>query len=211
MKRLKSINILPIFKLVFFILVSLNLSACSRTPVVPDTQSVSLSPLPKGISIVSSDDINKYNGNFNPVVVRLYQLSDRAEFDAADFWSIYKHDFKIMPASILNKTYLSPIYPSEKIDLDIDFLPDTFYLAAFAEFVDPDLYKSKAIIPIDVYQSPDVLISIDNQGISLAHRQRLINKPSVKTKTNEDKKSSWLQNARDAMTGITGQIFGDKK
>jgi type VI secretion system VasD/TssJ family lipoprotein len=70
-------------------------------------------PTNKTIGIEAGPSVNQYNDASNPIVLRLYQLSSRTEFEAADFWGIFNNNAPDLAGTILDKRSLSPLYPGE--------------------------------------------------------------------------------------------------
>ena len=46
-------------------------------------------PVNKTLIVQAGPSVNNYNNSPNPIVVRLYQLNSRSEFETADFWQIF--------------------------------------------------------------------------------------------------------------------------
>lgn len=129
-------------------------------------------PTNKTIGIEAGPNANQYNDSANPIVLRLYQLSSRTEFEAAEFWGIFNNDAPDLAGTILDKRSLSPLYPGEKRLVAFDLQPDVFYIAAFAEFSDYENQKFKAVVPIsDKRLDNGVTISVTSSGVSIQLRK----------------------------------------
>ena len=125
-------------------------------------------PQVKSLSVVASADINRYNDASNPVVVRIYQLSARTEFEAAGFWQIFNNDSPDLAGVVLDKRSLAPLYPNETRRIDFDLVPDVIYLGAFAEFADFETQQFRSVVPIDKKQlDKGVTISVSPSGVSI--------------------------------------------
>lgn len=129
-------------------------------------------PKNKTIGIEAGPNANQYNDSANPIVIRLYQLSSRTEFEAAEFWGIFNNDAPDLAGAILDKRSLSPLYPGEKRLVAFDLQPDVFYFAAFAEFSDFENQQFKAVVPMsDKRLDNGVTISVTSSGVSIQFRK----------------------------------------
>ena len=147
-----------------FVAAALMLSACAEEPEVP-------MPVNKTLSVQVGPNVNQYNNAANPIVLRLYQLSSRTEFEAADFWDIFNDNAPALAGVILDKRSLSPLYPGETRLVAFDLEPDVFYLGAFAEFADFGTQQFRAAVPIDAARlDSGVTVSVTSSGISIQFR-----------------------------------------
>ena len=142
---------------------SMLIFSCS-TPKIPI-------PVNKTLVVRAGPNINKYNNSANPIVIRLYQLSSRTEFNAATFWELFNNESADLSGVVLDKNTLSPLYPEESRLVAIDLEPDVFYLGVFAEFANFELQEFRDAVPV----SADLLdngmtVSITASGIALKYR-----------------------------------------
>lgn len=129
-------------------------------------------PVNKTIGVEAGPNVNQYNDSANPIVVRIYQLSSRTEFEAAEFWGIFNNDAPDLTGAILDKRSLSPLYPGEKRLVAFDLQPDVFFLAAFAEFSDYENQQFKAVVPMSTKRLDNgVTISVASSGVSIQFRK----------------------------------------
>ncbi|TQF00096.1 MAG: type VI secretion system lipoprotein TssJ [Spiribacter salinus] len=140
------------------------LVACAQEPEPP-------MPVNKTLSVQAGPNVNQYNNAANPIVVRLYQLSSRSEFEAADFWDIFNDNGPDLAGVVLDKRSLSPLYPGETRLVAFDLEPEVFYLGAFAEFADFGTQQFRAAVPIDAERLDNgVTISVTSSGVSIQFR-----------------------------------------
>lgn len=140
------------------------LVACAEEPEPP-------MPVNKTLSVQAGPNVNQYNNSANPIVVRLYQLSSRSEFEAADFWGIFNDNAPDLAGVVLDRRSLSPLYPGETRLVAFDLEPDVFYLGAFAEFADFGTQQFHAAVPIDAERLDNgVTISVTASGVSIQFR-----------------------------------------
>ncbi|MBW4964209.1 type VI secretion system lipoprotein TssJ [Sulfitobacter sp. CW3] len=129
-------------------------------------------PINKTIWVEAGPNVNQYNDSANPIVVRIYQLSSRTEFEAASFWGIFNNDAPDLAGAILDKRSLSPLYPGEKRLVAFDLQPDVFYLAAFAEFSNYETQQFKTVVPMSLDRLDNgVTISVASSGVSIQFRK----------------------------------------
>ena len=163
------------------------LGACAPKPETPK-------PVNKTLSVEAGPNINRYNDTANPVVVRIYQLSARTEFEAASFWQVFNNDSPDLAGVVLDKRSLSPLYPGETRLVAFDLVPDVFYLGAFGEFADFDTQQFRSVVPIDKERLDNgVTISVTSSGLSIQFR----NPEDAKDDDEKDKKKK----------GGLGQLF----
>lgn len=140
------------------------LMACGAEPEAP-------MPVNKTLSVQAGPNVNQYNNSANPVVVRLYQLSSRSEFEAANFWQIFDNSSPDLAGIVLDQRSLSPLYPGETRLVAFDLEPDVFYLGAFAEFADYETQQFAHAVPIDAETLDEgVTISVATSGVSIQYR-----------------------------------------
>lgn len=150
-----------------FIVACMSIGACT-TPPPPEPEPI---PVNKTLTVEAGPNVNQYNDYANSVVVRLYQLSSRSEFEAASFWDIFHGNSPDLAGVVLDKRSLSPLYPGETRLVAFDLEPDVYYLGAFAEFADYSTQQFRAAIPIDAAQlDAGVTVSVTSSGISIQTR-----------------------------------------
>ena len=106
-------------------------------------------PVNKTLTVQAGPSVNNYNNSSNPIVIRLYQLNSRSEFEAAGFWQIFNGGAPELAGVVVNVRSLSPLYPGENRLVSIDLEPDVFYLGAFAEFADFSTQQFRHVVPIN--------------------------------------------------------------
>lgn len=128
-------------------------------------------PINKTLSVEAGPNVNQYNESANPIVVRLYQLSSRSEFEDATFWEIFEGNAPNLAGVVLDKRSLSPLLPGETRLVAFDLVPDTFYLAAFAEFAEFETQQFRDVVPISAETLDNgVTVSVTASGISIELR-----------------------------------------
>ncbi len=124
---------------------------------------------PRPVTLAAGPNINRYAEGPSPVVLRLYQLASRSEFEAASFWDLYERDAEILGGALVDKTALAALYPDESRDVTIDFRSNAHYVAVFAEFAAPQGKTFSGVAPIDPERLDDgVRIEVSAAGVAIA-------------------------------------------
>ncbi|MGF1743047.1 type VI secretion system lipoprotein TssJ [Vibrio profundum] len=147
------------------------LFGCSSSPAPTSVQ--------YKVSINADKSINQYQSKqSNPVVVRLYQLTDQQQFKQLPFIDLYSDDTKLLGSKLVAKQVLPIIVPNTKKDITINVDKNTRYLAVLAEFANYQNSQSKSVT---------VLPTKSDQYFQLDIKD---NKATIKVIT---PKSSWWQ------------------
>lgn len=126
-------------------------------------------PVSKTIGIVAGSQINEYNEASNPVVLRLYQLSNRTEFEEAGFWDLFNGNDENLAGVTISNQSIGPIYPGEHRVVPFDLLPNSRYLGVFAEFADYENQEFGTLVPVDdAVLEAGVSVQISSSGISIS-------------------------------------------
>lgn len=142
-------------------IVSIGVTSSCTAPDAP-------APVSTTVAITAGGTINPYNEASNPVVVRLYQLSNRAAFEDAGFWEVFDGGSENLAGFLLSAQSIGPIYPGENRVVPFDLLPDTRYLGAFAEFADFESQRYSAVAAVDdTVLNQGMIVSISVSGIDI--------------------------------------------
>ncbi|MBW3696943.1 type VI secretion system lipoprotein TssJ [Vibrio sp. T187] len=123
------------------------LTACSSDPVAVVTQHT--------FTVKADTTINQYNDDqANPVVVRLYQLTDQQLFKQLPFIDLYNNDLQLLAANLVSKQVLPVVLPNSTQELTLDINKNTQYVAALVEFADYQNSTTKTVqmLPSDPEQ-----------------------------------------------------------
>lgn len=89
------------------------------------------------LHIKSDAALNASSANeANPVIVRLYQLTDTQMFNQLAFIDLYNQDMSLLSANLISKQILPPILPYTTTEQVLDINQATQYLAVLVEFSD---------------------------------------------------------------------------
>jgi len=84
----------------------------------------------------------------SPVVVRVYELKARTQFDAADFLSLYERDKDVLGSEVLVRDEFV-LRPGETKDLARQPQPESKFLAVLVGFRDMEKSRPRAIVAIE--------------------------------------------------------------
>ena len=117
------------------------------------------------INIAASAGINpNANNRPSPVVVRLYELKASAQFEAADFLSLYDKDQATLGADIVTRDEFV-FAPGEKKAIAKPLAADTKFIGVVAAFRDLERARWRAVTA--VLPNKNNVIAINLDGISV--------------------------------------------
>jgi type VI secretion system protein VasD len=133
----------------------------SKTPPPP--------PPPKpgtlAININASNGINpNANNRPSPVVVRLYELKASAQFESADFLSLYDKDQSVLGADIVVRDEFV-LAPGEKKAIAKPLAADTKFIGVVAAFRDLERARWRALVA--VLPNKNNVIAVNLDGIAV--------------------------------------------
>ncbi|PMN26324.1 type VI secretion system-associated lipoprotein [Vibrio lentus] len=130
-------------------------TACSSSDPAPVVTQYSL-------TVKADATVNQYNDDqANPVVVRLYQLTDQQLFKQLPFIDLYNNDLQLLAANLVSKQVLPIVLPSSEQKLTLDINKNTQYIAALVEFADYQNSTTKTVLmmPSDPEQTLELTIT----------------------------------------------------
>ncbi len=117
------------------------------------------------INIAASAGINpNANNRPSPVVVRLYELKASAQFEAADFLSLFDKDQATLGADIVTRDEFV-FAPGEKKAISKPLTADTKFIGVVAAFRDLERARWRAVAA--VLPNKNNVIAINLDGISV--------------------------------------------
>ncbi|NVO23017.1 type VI secretion system lipoprotein TssJ [Donghicola mangrovi] len=159
----------------FLALAIWGLTGCAPKPEDP-------MPVNKTLVVTAGSNVNQYSDVAHPVVIRLYQLSSRTEFEAANFWDIFNNS-ETLAGVVIDRRSLSPLYPDEKRLVALDLEKDAFYLGAFAEFADYEQQAFADVVPISAgILDAGVTVTVTSGGVAIKYRQEDMDPDNPKPK-----------------------------
>ena len=138
------------------------ITACSSSePVAVVTQ--------YSLTVKADATVNQYNDDqANPVVVRLYQLTDQQLFKQLPFIDLYNNDLQLLAANLVSKQVLPIVLPSSEQKLTLDINKNTQYIAALVEFADYQNGTTKTVLMMPSNPEQTLELTITGKKAELA-------------------------------------------
>lgn len=102
----------------------------------------------------------------SPVVVRVYELKSRAQFDSADFISLYERDKDVLGSDLVVRDEFV-LKPGETKDVNRKTQPDTKFLAVLVGFRDLEKSRSRAIAAVEANKTNRWVIKIEPLTVAI--------------------------------------------
>lgn len=102
----------------------------------------------------------------SPVVVRVYELKSRAQFDAADFISLFERDKDVLGSELVMRDEFV-LRPGETKDLARQPQPDTQFLAVLVGFRDMEKSRSRAVAAVEPHKLNRWVIKVDALSVGI--------------------------------------------
>ena len=115
-------------------------------------------------------DINPDDSNENrpsPLIVRIYELADKEQFEQAKFRDIYFNDKKMLGDDFIKKHTLKALLPGTNRLDQFELKKGTAYVGFFAEFVQYKDADFRVVIPVDKYLTTRPEIRLSYHSMSL--------------------------------------------
>lgn len=119
------------------------------------------------MEITAAEDLNpNRKGRASPVVLYIYEFSDIAPFDEADFFSIYDAEAETIGAVLLGKMELE-LSPGETRTIERVLKGETRHLGILAAYRDIDNAKWRASLPMAEHSKINLKLNLERLSISL--------------------------------------------
>ncbi|MEY2842413.1 MAG: type secretion system lipoprotein TssJ [Pseudomonadota bacterium] len=102
----------------------------------------------------------------SPVVVRVYELKARTQFDAADFISLFERDKEVLGSELLTRDEYV-LRPGDTKPLVRQAQPDTQFLAVLVGFRDMEKSRSRAVVAIEPNKVNRWLIKVEALSVGI--------------------------------------------
>src|SRR5262249_53989611 len=102
----------------------------------------------------------------NSVVVHIYQLSARTNFDRADTATFWKDDAAVLGAELLDKKDLTML-PDDRQTRTILPVPKAQFIGVVADFMRPESDGRKRIVPLEDVKNRQITIRIKEGQLSV--------------------------------------------
>ncbi len=121
------------------------------------------------ISFSSSDDVN-HGGN--PIVVRVYQLKSAGNFQRSSLESFWEDDTAALNGDLVGEPVEVLLRPDETQSFQqLQIRDETVYLAAAADFYQPDRDRWRDILDISEYDDDVVHVLVGNNRLAIRSPQ----------------------------------------
>ncbi len=118
-------------------------------------------------SFVASPKLNPDSeGQPSPLVVRLYELTNITEFNAASFFPLYERDTELLGAEMKYREEIVMV-PGETKEFKRELNMDTRHLGIIGAYRDLEGTTWRASIETPINETTEVTINMDDQGISI--------------------------------------------
>ena len=140
-------------------LLGISLAGCADVPIPFITKKVQ--PTLIEAQAVTSAQLNPDTRKRpSPVMVRVYELKARTQFDAADFISLFERDKDLLGSELVARDEFV-MRPGETKDLKRTPAPDTKFLAVLVGFRDLEKSRSRAIVAVEPNKTNRWVIKIE--------------------------------------------------
>jgi type VI secretion system protein VasD len=118
------------------------------------------------INISASAGVNPNTNNRpSPVVVRVYELKTSAQFESADFLSLYDKDQSVLGADMVAREEIV-FAPGDKKAINKPLAADTKFIGVVAAFRDLERARWRALVPVLPNKNNVVAINLDGISVS---------------------------------------------
>jgi type VI secretion system protein VasD len=142
---------------------ALLLAGCAKPPPPPKPKILT-------IELQAAPNLNpNVNGRPSPVVVRLYELKSAAQFQNADFVSLFEKDQALLAADVVVREEFV-LSPGESKSVRREFGADSKFIAVMAAFRDLERAKWRASLPLDLTRDNALAVRLEASTVQLAPR-----------------------------------------
>jgi type VI secretion system protein VasD len=119
------------------------------------------------LQVVASPKVNPdIHKRPSPVVVRVYELKSRNQFDANDFITLYEHDKDVLGADVLARDEFV-MRPGETHPIARPANPDTKFVAVLVGFRDLEKSHSRAVVAVVPKVKNRWLVTLDALNVGI--------------------------------------------
>jgi type VI secretion system protein VasD len=139
------------------------LASCAKPPPPPKPKVLT-------VELQAAPNLNpNVNGRPSPVVVRLYELKSVAQFQSADFLSLFEKDQSLLGADVAVREEFV-LSPGESKSVKRDIGGDSKFVAVMAAFRDLERAKWRASVPLDLTRDNTLAVRLEASTVQLAPR-----------------------------------------
>ncbi|EDT41158.1 type VI secretion system lipoprotein TssJ [Burkholderia ambifaria] len=116
----------------------------------------------------ASPDLNPDGeGRPSPVVVRIYQLAARDDFDRAGFFGLYDHDKAVLGIAAVARTDIA-IHPGEQLRFSRELDPKTRDVAVMAAYRDIDAAHWRAVADVSAPGTHALSVALGASAVAIS-------------------------------------------
>ena len=156
-------HLTPLFRWLSAAVIGVVLTGCGDVPIPFMKPDPTLIEAKVVASLQANPDVRKRP---SPVVVRVYELKSRAQFDSADFLSLYERDKDVLGGDLVARDEFV-LKPGETKDINRPPQPDTQFLAVLVGFRDLEKARSRAIAAVLPHTTNRWVIKIDPLSVAI--------------------------------------------
>jgi len=120
--------------------------------------------------LVASASLNPDpSGRASPLVVRLYELKDRAAFDRADFFDLFDNESATLGADLVTRDEIQ-LEPGQQRKVERRLDDATKFLGIIAAYRDLDNAEWRAVVPIRQNHGNEFSIGLGGQAVTVVPR-----------------------------------------
>lgn len=124
-------------------------------------------PTELDLNVVGSPKLNPdVHKRPSPVVVRVYELKSRAQFDANDFITLYEHDKEVLGADVLARDEFV-LRPGEAHPIARPANAETKFVAVLVGFRDLEKSHSRAVVAVVPKIKNRWLVTLDALDVAI--------------------------------------------
>lgn len=129
-------------------------------------------PKPLTVQLTGDARQNLENDRPNAVVVRIYQLSGRGNFDRAPLSALWNDDARVLGDELLAKRELT-VLPDGKEILKIELAGGTLFVGVVADFIKPEPDAWRRIYPIASVKKRQIAVRVGERQLSIKQGEYL--------------------------------------
>lgn len=161
--RFHQVTVAPLLRWLLISLIGMVLAGCADVPIPfmkPDPTSIEAKAV---ASLQINPDARKRP---SPVVVRVYELKSRAQFDAADFITLFERDKDLLGSELVVRDEFV-LRPGESKDISKLPAPETKFLAVLVGFRDLEKARSRAVAAVVPNTKNSWVIKIEPLSVAI--------------------------------------------
>jgi type VI secretion system protein VasD len=106
----------------------------------------------------------------SPVVVRVFELKANAQFESADFVSLFEREQQVLGPDLVSREEFV-LRPGEKRPLEKKLSPETKFIGVMVAFRELERARWRAVIPVAPNRTNIVAVSLDGIAVQATRTQ----------------------------------------